>query len=613
MVEITGVGPIPNGPTAGDYVPVIRVSQGTARPYQLSIGQLLAMVAPPAAVGPSGVVTFNGRRGAVGLLTTDVTAALGTGAAAAQALTLGTLATLNSVPLASIAQSGATLGQLLAWSGSSWAPATITAGTTYTGVAPISVAGSMISLAQAGAATGQVLAWSGSAWAPTSLTGSYTLPAASTTQLGGVKSDGSTVNVANDGTLSVVSVSVTSLTDVSSGSLGGPALSDLDTLSRGGVDYRTTLGARGLLFRRTPAPSRTVTLSSGSTTATLTAADNDRTVVVTGVAGTLTVDGTITDGFRAHVINHTGSALALSGITGLSASTIPNAAASTISLANSAAEATTPSTGGGGSYTLPPATTSVLGGIKPDGSSLAVTSDGTLSVVTTPVSALTAATQAAGSDLFVGYSTAASADQKYTLTQISSFGQSNIQSWTTAGRPTIAANAYAEGFNITLGRFEYWNGGAWVQHVRLGDLSASAGQLFGGTGAAGSAVAVTVGTGLTLSGGTLSASSGSSGIVPAASSNSGANPALAFPASGSSAFDITLTANATFTLSGGATGQLQTITLVIRGGAGGFTATLPSNIKWPGGSIPAVDTSSGSYNEFYLRTIDGGTTYSGNY
>ena len=93
--------------------------------------------------------------------------------------------------------------------------------------------------------------------------------------------------VAADATASVVGTAVTSLTDISSGTLGGPAASDVDTLNRGGTDYKTTLSARATYFRKTPAGSRTVTLASGATTAALTATDNDKQVVVTGVAGSL--------------------------------------------------------------------------------------------------------------------------------------------------------------------------------------------------------------------------------------------------------------------------------------------------------------------------------------
>lgn len=96
-------------------------------------------------------------------------------------------------------------------------------------------------------------------------------------------------------------------------------------------------------------------------------------------------------------------------------------------------------------------------------------------------------------------------------------------------------------------------------------------------------------------------------------SQSGYSQTLAFPPSGNVAFDITLTANCAFLISGGSSAEMQTLTLVIRGGNGGFSATLPNNVKWPGGVAPTVDGSAGSYNEFYIRTLDGGATYSGNY
>lgn len=202
-------------------------------------------------------------------------------------------------------------------------------------------------------------------------------PKAATTLVAGlVKPDGTTITGAVDGTLSVPTTAVTSLTDISTA--GGPALSDLETLNRSGTDYKASLSALSALFRKTPAGSRTITLAGGSTTATLTASDHDKTVVVAGsVAGTLTVDGTIVDGFRCHVINHTGSALTYSGITGLaSTTTLANSAATTVTLANAATEA---SASGGAGYTLPAATGSTLGGVK-QGGGTTIAGDGTISV-----------------------------------------------------------------------------------------------------------------------------------------------------------------------------------------------------------------------------------------
>ncbi|MGI4798251.1 MAG: hypothetical protein ACRYF2_04890 [Janthinobacterium lividum] len=167
-------------------------------------------------------------------------------------------------------------------------------------------------------------------------------PIATTTQPGIIKPDGTTITVAADATASVVGTAITALTDISSTTLGGPALSDIDTLNRAGTDYKVTLSARSALFRKNPAGSRTITLLSGSTSAVLTSTDNDKQVVVTGAAGTLSADGTITDGFRCLVINKTGSALTLSGIAGLGgALSLAASSSSQVYMAASNIEATT--------------------------------------------------------------------------------------------------------------------------------------------------------------------------------------------------------------------------------------------------------------------------------
>ncbi len=170
---------------------------------------------------------------------------------------------------------------------------------------------------------------------------------ATASKLGGIIVDQVTLSIDTNGLLSVNTIDVASLADVST--VGGPALSDLDTVNRAGADYKATLAEKVALFRRTPAGSRTVAFASGATTATLTAADHDKAIVVTGsIAGTLAVDGTITDGFRCQVINHTGSALTYSGITGLQGSaSLPNNASCWVSFSNATVEATLPGSVGG--------------------------------------------------------------------------------------------------------------------------------------------------------------------------------------------------------------------------------------------------------------------------
>lgn len=110
------------------------------------------------------------------------------------------------------------------------------------------------------------------------------------------------------GILDVAGVPVPSLADIAG--LGGPALTDLDTVDRGGVDYKVTAAARAALFRQTPAGDRVWTMQSGTATnagptLTLTAADHDKEVVVQGsFVGTITADNTISAaGFRTFVTN----------------------------------------------------------------------------------------------------------------------------------------------------------------------------------------------------------------------------------------------------------------------------------------------------------------------
>ena len=630
------------------------------------------------ATGTSGVSTFNARSGAVTLALGDVTNVIGTGSSARTNLGLAAVASsgafsdlsgtplipaasniapiMNGAPTAGTAGSFARADHVHPSDTSRLADANNLADLTDIGVARINLGlggaatqnvGTSAGTVAAGndtrltgalqataipAAGGQLLGGSGTAGSAAAIIvgsglslsggtlkvssgGAYTLPAASTSSLGGVKSDGNTVQIAADGTLSVSAVPITALTDVSSGNLGGPSLSDADTLNRGGTDYRTTLSARVTLFRKTPAGSRTITLTLATPIATLTALDHDKTVVVSGnAAGTLTVNETITDGFRCQVINHAGSPLSFSGISGLGAASVPNGAACWVTLANSAIEAVVSSNGSVGNYTLPAATTMQIGGIKPDGTTLAASADGTLSVVTVSTHVLAGGTGLAAADEFAVYSNASAADVKYNMGQIASFANLNAQSWTTAVRPALGAARYATGFNTTTSRFEFWNGQSWDQHCRVSDFSATPAQLYAGSSANGVPTPVNVGSGLSLVGNVLSAPLINTGVAPVTKiSSSGTAQTLAFPTSGNKAYDVTLTGSCSFALAGGTSGELQTITLVVRGGAGGFAATLPPGIKWPGGLAPIVDTAAGSYNEFYLRTIDGGSTYSGSY
>ena len=95
-------------------------------------------------------------------------------------------------------------------------------------------------------------------------------------------------------------------------------------------------------------------------------------------------------------------------------------------------------------------------------------------------------------------------------------------------------------------------------------------------------------------------------------SDTGGSQPLAFAPFGDAAYDITLNGNTTFTLTGGTAGQYQTITAVFReGGSGGYTPTLPANVKWASGSAPVITTAAGTVTTVIFGTSDGGQTIVG--
>ena len=124
----------------------------------------------------------------------------------------------------------------------------------------------------------------------------------------------------------------------------------------------------------------------------------------------------------------------------------------------------------------------------------------------------------------------------------------------------------------------------------------------------------TLGAGLTVTGNVLNAAGGG-GVVPVTTvASSASSQTIAFPASGSATYDITLTANCAISLSGGTLGQLQTITLILRqDSTAGRTPALPAGVRWPGGVAPTPNTIAGKIDVFTLSTPDGGTTVFGSY
>ncbi len=75
--------------------------------------------------------------------------------------------------------------------------------------------------------------------------------------------------------------------------------------------------------------------------------------------------------------------------------------------------------------------------------------------------------------------------------------------------------------------------------------------------------------------------------------------------------DLTLTGNATFTLSGALTGQATDIRVLLRqDGTGSRTVTWPT-ITWVGGSAPTLQTAANAVDTIGLLTVDDGSTWFG--
>lgn len=83
-------------------------------------------------------------------------------------------------------------------------------------------------------------------------------------------------------------------------------------------------------------------------------------------------------------------------------------------------------------------------------------------------------------------------------------------------------------------------------------------------------------------------------------------------------FDITLTANCTFTFTGAVAGVTQIEVILRQGGSGSYTVTWPSSVAWmdpstglSGGSVPTLFTAVGSQSNFNFVSLDAGVTWGG--
>ncbi len=93
-------------------------------------------------------------------------------------------------------------------------------------------------------------------------------------------------------------------------------------------------------------------------------------------------------------------------------------------------------------------------------------------------------------------------------------------------------------------------------------------------------------------------------------------PDFDIASTGANSFVITLTQNATFSISNpSATGRFCEVHIkIIQDGAGGaYTVTWPASVLWPGGTAPTISTGNDAVDDVTLWTIDAGTTWYGNF
>ena len=95
---------------------------------------------------------------------------------------------------------------------------------------------------------------------------------------------------------------------------------------------------------------------------------------------------------------------------------------------------------------------------------------------------------------------------------------------------------------------------------------------------------------------------------------SGAAQVLRTSAYGNAAYDVTLSADCTLSLSGGIAGVQQRVTVYLRQDAtAGRVVTLPAGVRWAGGVTPTPNTAAGKIDVFHFTTPDAGVTWFGDY
>ena len=217
-----------------------------------------------------------------------------------------------------------------------------------------------------GGQAGNVLSTNGTnpVWVPM---GGYSLPIATTSTLGGVKV-GSGLSISVTGELANTYTYILPKADYDT--LGGVRVGN--GLQVDGNGTISVIGGGGSSYTLPPA---TASVLGGIKVGSGLAITSDGTLSATGGGGGLTYSlatGTASGNsvpIRLVGSDSTVSTVSLEGGSNITVETVPSSSGSVIRIS---------STGGGGGYVLPPATASVLGGIKV-GSGLSITSDGTLS------------------------------------------------------------------------------------------------------------------------------------------------------------------------------------------------------------------------------------------
>lgn len=82
-------------------------------------------------------------------------------------------------------------------------------------------------------------------------------------------------------------------------------------------------------------------------------------------------------------------------------------------------------------------------------------------------------------------------------------------------------------------------------------------------------------------------------------------------AANGNAFDLTLSANCTFSFSGFTSGFGCSIWVVLHQGAGAYTSTWPAAVKWPSGTVPFLTTTASGISLLTFASVDGGTNIFG--